>query len=61
MPPHADVLQWEQCGKPKSMIAFSNKKISIRQVQAQLKDLGYEQWEIDLFLDGDIDIEGCIR
>lgn len=43
------------------LIAFSNKKISIRQVQAQLKDLGYEQWEIDLFLDGDIDIEGCIR
>ncbi len=38
--------------------AYWDRKLSHAQASAQLKDLGCEQWEIDLFLDGDLgDIE----
>ncbi len=32
-------------------------EISLAQAKAQLKDLGYEEWEIDLYIDGDADPE----
>lgn len=35
------------------LIAMEAKKIGLKQAQAQLRDLGYAQWEIDLFTDGD--------
>ena len=31
------------------------KTISIQQFKAQMFDIGFEEWEIDLYLDGDGD------
>lgn len=33
------------------MQAYQDKKISRAQAEAQLRDLGCERWEIELFLD----------
>lgn len=32
-----------------------DKVISIEQFKAQMRDAGYDEWEIDLYLDGDSD------
>jgi len=32
---------------------MENRNITMHQGKAQLRDLGYEDWEVDLFLDGD--------
>lgn len=32
-----------------------DKTISIEQFKAQMRDAGYDEWEIDLYLDGDSD------
>ena len=37
------------------LMAMEAKKIGLKQAQARLRDLGYEQWEIDLYTDGDAD------
>ena len=34
---------------------YMNKAITIQQFKAQMKDLGYCEWEINLYLDGDSD------
>ena len=36
--------------------AYENKKLSLKQAEAQLRDLGCEEWEVRLYLDKD---EGC--
>ena len=33
--------------------AMKNKEISIKQFHAQMKDIGYEDWEIEIYIDGD--------
>lgn len=33
---------------------YQNKKLGLSQTRAQLKDLGYAEWEIDLYIDGDV-------
>ena len=33
--------------------AMKNKEISIKQFEAQMKDIGYENWEIEIYVDGD--------
>jgi hypothetical protein len=33
--------------------AYQNKEISIQQFRAQMRDLGYEDHEIDIYTDGD--------
>jgi hypothetical protein len=37
--------------------AYQAKKLSRAQAVAQLKDLGAAQWEIELYLDNDQDVE----
>lgn len=39
------------------MQAYREKKISYKQAAAQLKDLGAEKWEIELYLDRDQNAE----
>lgn len=36
-------------------------KISLAQAKAQMKDLGYEPWEIDLYIDGDVTVADDAR
>ena len=33
--------------------AYKDKRLSLKQAEAQLKDLGMEQWELRLYLDDD--------
>lgn len=37
--------------------AYREKRISIRQAEAQLKDLGMAEWELRLYLDNDPESE----
>ena len=37
--------------------AYQNKKLSLKQAEAQLKDLGMVEWEIRLYLDDDQEAE----
>jgi len=34
--------------------AMKGGKLSLSQFKAQMKDLGYSDWEIDLYIDGDV-------
>lgn len=34
--------------------AMKNKEISLKQFEAQMKDIDYEDWEIEIYIDGDI-------
>ena len=36
-------------------------KISLAQARAQLKDLGHAEWEIDLYIDGDVTVADDLR
>lgn len=40
--------------KREAYFAYVNKEISIDQFRARMRELKYEEWEIDLFIDGDI-------
>lgn len=35
--------------------AYKGKRLSRKQAEAQLRDLGCETWEVELYLDGDQD------
>ena len=44
-------MSLRQNRKDDIVFAYLNKEISRKQAAAQLVDLKYEEWEIDLFLD----------